>query len=132
MAEHLRKKIRFTWGDGVYFAPEKLKRDPIKESWLHAWVLYDGVNYSKTYKYCNAVQLLLLGGILLSVLANFRRRGETREIQAMQIAVLGLFLFLLLWETRSRYLVNFVPIFILLGIDGMSELENFLRKRIRG
>ena len=44
----------------------------------------------------------------------------------MQIAVFGLFLFLLIWETRSRYLVNFVPIFILLGIDGIQGIRSLL------
>lgn len=38
MLAHLREKVVFTWGDGVYFAPEKLQRDPLKESWLHDWV----------------------------------------------------------------------------------------------
>lgn len=120
MLDHLKKKIEFTWGDGVYFAPEKLKRDPVKQSALHSWVLYDGADYQKTYLYCSAVQILLLAGILLSVLCNFLRKGEIGEIQAMQLAVFGLFLFLLIWETRSRYLVNFVPVFLLLGADGIS------------
>ena len=118
-----------TWGDGVYFAPEKLQRDPLKESWLHDWVLYYGKNYSYTYRYCNAVQLLLLGGILLSLLRNFMEKGRTRKIQAMQLSVFGIFLFLLIWETRSRYLVNFVPVFILLGLDAMQAIRNRLLHR---
>ena len=126
MLDHLKSKIEFTWGDGVYFAPEKLKRDPVKESWLHSWVLYDGADYQKTYRYCSAAQLLLLAGILLSALGNFLRKGEIREIQAMQLAVFGLFLFLLIWETRSRYLVNFVPVFLLLGADGLREVLKML------
>lgn len=134
MLRHLKDKIFFTWGDGVYFAPEKLRRDPIKESPLHSWVLYDGADYSKTYLYCSGVQILILAGILLSVLGNFLGRGEIKEIQAMQIAVFGLFLFLLIWETRSRYLVNFVPVFFLLGIDGTLRVRDLaavlLRKRL--
>ena len=126
MLEHLKEKVEFTWGDGVYFAPEKLKRDPVKTSWLHSWVLYDGADYQKTYRYCSAAQLLILGGILLSVLCNFLRKGEVREVQAMQLAVFGLFLFLLIWETRSRYLVNFVPVFLLLGADGLREVLKIL------
>ena len=129
MLDHLKKKIEFTWGDGVYFAPEKLKRDPVKTSWLHSWVLYDGADYQKTYRYCSAVQLLILGGILLSVLSNFLRKGEVREVQAMQLAVFGLFLFLLIWETRSRYLVNFVPVFLLLGADGLRESLKWMKGR---
>lgn len=136
MAEHLKKKVKFTWGDGVYFAPEKLKRDPLNESWLHSWVLYNGENYRKTSLYCNAVQILLLLGVLLSVLRNFLENGSGRDIQAMQLAVFGLFLFLLIWETRSRYLVNFVPVFILLGLDGIGGIGQsvkncFLRKKIQ-
>ena len=53
------------------------------------------------------------------VIRNFLEKGEGREAQAMQIALFGLFLFLLIWETRSRYLVNFAPVFILLSIDGI-------------
>ena len=136
MAEHLRAKVVFTLGDCVYFAPEKLKRDPVKESALHSWVLYDGADYPKTYLYCSAVQLLILAGILLSVLRNFFEKGRVREIQAMQLAVFGLFLFLLLWETRSRYLVNFVPVFFLLGLDGALKIREWAltlyTEKIRG
>lgn len=122
LRNHLKEKILFTWGDGVYFAPEKLKRDPLQESMLHPWVLYNGERYGKTYRYCSAVHLLLILGMLLSVVSNFLDMGECREAQAMQIAVFGLFLFLLIWETRSRYLINFVPVFILLGIDGLWRM----------
>lgn len=126
MLSHLREKVVFTWGDGVYFAPEKLQRDPLKTSWLHEWVLYNGSHYSLTYRYCNAVQLLILGGIFLSVLRNFTKKGKIREIQAMQLSVFGIFLFLLIWETRSRYLVNFVPVFFLLGIDALQGIRSRL------
>lgn len=129
MGEHLKKKILITWGDGVYFAPEKLKRDPLQESPLHPWVLYDGAKYEKTYCYCSAFHLLLLAGILLSLVMGFLRKGRLKEIQAMQLAVFGLFLFLLIWETRSRYLINFVPIFILLGVDGIYEGIRFLGEK---
>lgn len=126
MWQHLKRKIIFTWGDGVYFAPEKLKRDPLQESPLHSWVLYDGAEYGKTYRYCSAVHLLLLAGILLSLICCLFQKGKSKEIQAMQLAVFGLFLFLLIWETRSRYLINFVPVFILLAVDGVCEGTRFL------
>lgn len=122
MIRHLKQKIYFTWGDGVYFAPEKLKREPLKTSRLHAWVLYDGSEYAKVYKYCNAYQLLLLLGIAASLFRNLLEKGRLREVFVIQLAVFGLFLFLLVWETRSRYLVNFVPLFILLALDGMQGI----------
>ena len=40
----------------------------------------------------------------------------------LQLSVFGIFAFLLFWETRSRYLVNFVPVFILLGIDVLRSV----------
>ena len=122
MWTHLKEKEIFTWGDGVYFAPEKLKREPLKESWLHAYVLYDGARYASTYRYCNAYQLLLMLGILASFLKNFLKKGACRREVLLQLSVFGIFAFLLFWETRSRYLVNFVPVFILLGIDVLRSV----------
>jgi len=35
----------------------------------------------------------------------------------------GLLLFLLMWETRSRYMLNYIPIYILITISGIIDLS---------
>ena len=37
----------------------------------------------------------------------------------IRILVFGIALFLLVWETRSRYLFNFTPLFLIVAAQGM-------------
>lgn len=46
----------------------------------------------------------------------------------VQMAVFGLALFLLIWETRSRYLINFLPLFILMSAHGARITVAWLSK----
>ncbi len=44
-------------------------------------------------------------------------------IGLLALSVFGLFFFLLIWETRSRYLVNFTPVFLLLAQNGLAQIH---------
>ena len=66
------------------------------------------------YYAADGYQLLLwilcaAGGLLA-----FLRRDE-RGV-AIRLACFGLLLFLLIWEARSRYLVNFLPLYLLCAL----------------
>ena len=49
--------------------------------------------------------------------------------------IFAAFIFFLIWETRSRYLYNFTPLFMLVAVDGLdfvvTEFSNII-KRITG
>ena len=47
----------------------------------------------------------------------------------LTISIFGLFLFLLIWEAQSRYLINFIPIFLLTGYLGVIGLRNFIKTK---
>lgn len=53
-------------------------------------------------------------------------RPEVDEMLLLKGIVFSAFLFFLLWETRSRYLFNMTPLFILLMVDGMDTAKAFL------
>ena len=55
----------------------------------------------------------------LSVYADMRRRDFTCAIPV--IAVLGIQLFLLLWEARQRYIFGYVPLVLLLAAGYVSR-----------
>ncbi|MDO5794917.1 MAG: hypothetical protein Q4Q00_12110, partial [Turicibacter sp.] len=42
----------------------------------------------------------------------------------LSIALFGTFLFLLIWETRSRYLILYLPLMMLLSVYGMVAIKN--------
>lgn len=60
-------------------------------------------------------------------------RGEKKKVDEswlMRIIFAGVLVFFELWETRSRYLVNFAPIFIMLAADFCNhDGLRFVRKK---
>ena len=108
------RKIVDTWCDGTYFAPEKLSRKPVEENFLHQFVLNKG-NYFDILFCVSTGYILAL--YLFMVFAAILKRNDNKfnYILLLQCILLGIWLFLLIWETRSRYLVNFVPLMIVLA-----------------
>ena len=52
--------------------------------------------------------------MLLYLLAGALQKQSRDVLFAARLSVCGLFFFLLIWEARSRYLVNYVPVLLLL------------------
>ena len=63
------------------------------------------------------LQLALLGFAVWGAVRGIRRRDYRPAF--VQMAVLGLGLFLLVWEARSRYIVSFLPLAALCGVRGL-------------
>lgn len=115
---HLRQKIVYTWADGGYYAPQKIAIEPVSDSVLPEYLAYGGERYAVTEKVLAACQMTLL--ILVSFgAARCAIVGDGRPdmLFAARTAVFGLALFLLVWETRSRYLVNFAPLLAALAVN---------------
>ncbi len=125
LSKHIVKKAVWTWEDGTYFISHHIEQ-PIRENFLHSFVLDKGENHLIFYIYSCGFQLFLMFMICLSIL-----RGCIKPEINIQTFLKGIvfaaFVFFIIWETRSRYLYNFTPVFILLSIDGFE----FLTERIK-
>lgn len=71
--------------------------------------------------------------ILLGLVCSYTKKDENDYLIISKITIIGIVLFLLLFEGRSRYLVNHIPIFIIVGIYGLinsfEKLEEIIRKK---
>ena len=128
--DFLSKKISFTWGDGTYFVGDKLRRNPAHpESLVYQIVSADG-NYFTSYNiWMNGLQIMLLIGITIGA---FLTRKDRSPMSLLKIALMGLFMFLLAWETRSRYLINYLPIMLILfiySLDKIAQLKISVNKK---
>ena len=56
--------------------------------------------------------LIILFGLMLSY---SKEKNEYLDIG--KLAIIGIILFILIFEGRARYLVNYIPIFIFIGVD---------------
>lgn len=119
---HLRTKAVDTWGDGTFYAPVKLKRTPKYQTKLWSYVFPDGKNFSYVLYYSQAFWIVIYFFMLLSVHLGIRH-NSVDFILLLKLAIFGLFLFLLLWEARSRYLVHCLPLIILTAVDGMLRFN---------
>ncbi len=123
---HFDNKAVWTWQDGTYYVSHPI--DSYKtRSFLHDFLLMDGEYYFIFYAYSCAYQLFLIFMMIISGLRIIRcRRASFRLV--LMLSVAGIFVFLLFWETRPRYLLNFTPVFILLASDGMSLFSEAFEK----
>lgn len=127
MITHLYQKLTFTWGDGIYFIDHHLNSvdsngNKIENrSILFEFVLRDGKYNAVFYVYSNTFHMCML---LFMVLSGFfaLRRKKISKITLIQGIVFGATLFFMVWETRSRYIFNLTPLFILLSVDGLLSL----------
>ena len=122
--KHLNQKLKYTWTDGTYFAPEKLRREPINYNTLHEIVLPSG-KYCKYYKYLPQVMhfsmLILIFIVSLDLIKN--KKFNDKNIIFI-ITTFGFMLFFLIWENRSRYILTNVPIMMIIELNGIEILSN--------
>lgn len=120
----LSRKINYTWGDGTYYATNKLARQPIEDNLFQSYVFGDK---SEPFVIaCQTIQVVMLGLVLVAGIGLFKSTHEFEQV--LTILLFGLFLFLLIWEARSRYLVLYIPVISVLAIYGFSQLNSYLKK----
>ena len=79
--------------------------------------------------YCSVYQFMLLAMITFSfAVGAFSGRTDGKEI-LLKIIICGVFVFFVIWETRSRYLVNFSPLFIMASASSIKAAYAVLIRR---
>ena len=105
---------------GTYWAPDVLRREPNSRKILHEFVL-EGGKYSKYYKYIPQVMhFSMLIFIIINIKSKIKRNDFTSKDTVSLITMLGVMLFLIVWENRSRYLVNIIPLLLINQLNGIE------------
>lgn len=133
LTEHIFNKAVWTWEDGTYYISHHIE-DCKRENILHSFVLTEGENHLYFFIYSNGFQLLLIFLILMSILKGCIK-PDVNILTLFKGIIFAAFIFFLIWETRSRYLYNFTPLFILVAVDGLDFITSGLtgiKKRLSG
>ena len=107
---------------------------PVNDTWLHDYLLFPGLYYLEYDAYCSGIMLALL---LLALYAGaeglLSKRSPAARYPQPVLALLGIFLFLMAWESRERYFSNFFSILILAAVMGIHQLSERINcSRARG
>ncbi|ADU48640.1 hypothetical protein [Intrasporangium calvum] len=136
MLQFYANKTAWNWGDGMFWAwgegPDSLPgrvvpRDPVA-------VAVNDVNglHGRWYPLrANITQGLWLAVLLVAGVGLLRERSARRETLILAVTVLGIAMFTILFQGRSRYLFAFVPVVVALAAVGRSRVElGSIRQRL--
>lgn len=115
------QKLAHTWTDGTYYSLNKLKREPVEPENFNR--LVDFKSGDLLQGFARIQHFILLAGLLFIV--KLKKRNEM--ITFAMLSIIGFFLFFLIWETRSRYLVSLTPLLIIvscIGYFGINKKES--------
>lgn len=105
---YLTKKAVNTWTDGYYFADVKISINPRHpNSNIYNFIITDPTKHIMIY-FTQGVQYAMLICLILGTIVKYR----SKNIDYIRVAIFGLLIFFLFWENRSRYLFNYILIFI--------------------
>jgi hypothetical protein len=136
----LLDKATITWTNGSFESFDRLHNGDGKfitkdyrPSWLQE-VITDYAVYPLTlFNYVQAVFGLLLGAVIIGAVQSFRSKSKKlSDMALLQISLLGLVLFLLIWEASSRYVINYLPIIILLATPILWQVSRTIIAKIGG
>lgn len=118
---HQLGKGSYTWSNGMYDMEFYLNKEPIQDNPLQQWVFSKG-KYIRILKIYTEGYHLIMQVSILALLINGIKKRKMDIFAVISLCVLGLFLFLMIWETRPRYLMHFFPLFFFLSIQGQKVL----------
>ncbi|MBQ7065476.1 MAG: hypothetical protein IJN92_01515 [Lachnospiraceae bacterium] len=128
--DFLNKKARqvtsegdFYWGDEGSFADwSQVGKNVITE------FVYPNGTYYRIYTYMlQGIWILVFFGVAFSPFLQ-KREKENELYTIVRCGILGSLLFILIFEGRSRYLINYLPFYVLLFSWGLEQILSLIRK----
>ena len=112
-----------TWAEGTHESLYRIGNMNVKTEDYHPTAFQDLIVSSESAKpislvsFMYAVNALLLAGLLIGGIKTYADSVQRKMLRwrgLLQLSVMGVAIFLLLWEANPRYIVNFMPLVILL------------------
>lgn len=79
---------------------------------------------------CRIYYIFMMLGVLFSAIEGIKKKNSesNKMLLAGRIAIFGIYLFMLIWECNSRYLLIFTPVLILLSAEGLSFFTSIFNR----
>lgn len=115
------------FGDGTYALSDFFDDGFSGNKTLSDWVLYSGKHFNKYQTFCLGVFLAIMLLMLFGVIGSLSGKPCIKtEMTALWLAFLGVWSFLMLWETSARYFTNHLSVLILAALFGLPHFEKWV------
>ena len=91
-------------------------------------IYYENGKYNMIYT--QIMQCLWIGILIFNMFSY--NDGKSTKISIVILGIIGLFIFEILFEARSRYIFIYVPLYIFLGVIGLRNVLSFFVVKIKG
>lgn len=130
LSNHVLKKILINYNDGTFawgvegeFYREILEEKSSISKFFRSIYYSKGENYKYFVIVSQANWLVVLAFTIFSISIS----SKEKEIYLIKLTFIALFLFLIIFEARSRYLFTNLPLFIILSVYSIMNLENYIK-----
>lgn len=116
------EKLRYGWCKSALAGNYYGAKHPMRKTRTWELLAVNGKWHWVIQLYSWPYYAMIIAGLALSGLLAFREKTEKSSVFSVgRLALLGIFLFLSLWECNSRYLICFIPVMILIASDGLMQ-----------
>ena len=120
-ANYLTNKAVNAWGDGNYYAAIKLNWQNKYNANNFQKIISGSDNNHYMIYFNSSVSFAFLILLVMSFLWALIKKDN--NLLVIQLSISMIFVFLLLWENRSRYLYNYIPIFNIVIVYYIDKLK---------
>lgn len=134
MVKLYQKKTINCFGDGTFAMSDFLDDSPVNLSKFHDKVLYSGSQYKEYSSICQGVFVFIMLCMLVYGAKSFffdeydvaimtdEDKKKIANKAIFMLAFIGIWLFLMLWETSGRYMLNHISMMIICAVFGIEGL----------
>lgn len=129
----LNRKQITTWGNGTYNINEFLRTRPVNKTFLDELVLDNGKYNVQFSNVCQGIHIALFVCIILYIFIIVKKHRDYKftdnKLLAVYVVILGLYFFFLIWEANARYIINYIPIFIVAAVPSINEINKKIEEK---
>ena len=131
--QFLFNKFKYIWNDGTYYVLQQIGWDTLNKDSTPYKIIIDSdsnglfLNYATDFN--NYIFFTIIAGAVIEII----KKEKNQESRIMGISIVGIALFLLVWEARSRYIYFLIPVFVLFSAHEFKYIikliEDIIQKR---
>lgn len=115
VAALLGRKSMYTFADGTFNLASMADDGAVKQSFLHNYVLYTSPQFVLWFYITTAYLIVIYFASAAFAVRDAFKNAKPDAAFLARLCFFGLWCFLMMWESNSRYLVHFMPILMLCG-----------------
>jgi hypothetical protein len=99
-----------------------------QRTWIYDYILEGGLHYNIFYNYIT----IFIAAIYILIFLSFLCEVKKKEIGYgffLNLCFIGMVLFFMLWEVKSRYFLDFTPIYFMCGINALDSCTTLFNSK---